>query len=134
MRTFSPLLVALALSTPIPAGASDSDSSLRKAESLYEQGDYNASRDLCEAMAAQNVGGMEAEALLARTKRQMQRLAREAWEYGAILESVNRPEDALQYWHRAERYLRPGDHYYAWVQERIEHYEGTGGVAAAPPR
>ena len=103
---------------------------IKEAQALFEHGDYNASRDLCEVMLQREPKAVAAQEILAKTRRQLQRLSRENWEYGTLLESVNRVEEAKQYWHRASFYVRPGDHYYDWVKERLEHYEGIGATAA----
>lgn len=117
MRNAALLLVVFLMS---PAFADDPYREL--AEEKYAEGDYNLTRDLCEALVKQNPQDEKAKELLTRSKVQLERLAHEAFVYGSMLESLNRIEEAKQYWNRARRYVRPGDKYYAWTEERLTHY------------
>jgi tetratricopeptide (TPR) repeat protein len=65
----------------------------------------------------------EAKECVLKAKRQLNRLAKEAYVYGYILESMNRLEDAKQYWNRAKNYVRPGDEYYDKVNKKLDTYQ-----------
>lgn len=103
---------------------------LERARSLYMEGDYDATRDLCEAILKTEPAHASTTALLERTRFQLGRLAREAYEYGILLESMNRIEEAKRYWQRAWRSVRPGDRYHEWIANRLAHY-GDPAVGAA---
>jgi pSer/pThr/pTyr-binding forkhead associated (FHA) protein/tetratricopeptide (TPR) repeat protein len=96
---------------------------LVQAGERYAEGDYNASRDLCEEMLKRDPFYEEAKECVLKAKRQLNRLAKEAYVYGYILESMNRLEDAKQYWNRAKNYVRPGDEYYDKVNKKLETYQ-----------
>lgn len=101
------------------------------AQRLFAEGDYNASRDVAEQLLLHFPGDAEVEALLAKDRAQLHRLAKESYDYGILLESLNRVPEAMQYWMRGATYVRPGDHYQALVQERLDHYNGLPTRAAA---
>jgi len=58
-----------------------------------------------------------------RARKQLNRLAKEAYTHGYILESMNRIEEAKQYWNRAKNYTRPGDPYYEKIQRKLDNYQ-----------
>ena len=58
-----------------------------------------------------------------KAKKQLNRLAKEAYTHGIILESMNRLEEAKQYWNRAKNYVRPGDDYYDKIMRKLEAYQ-----------
>lgn len=92
------------------------------AQAKYEEGDYNASRDLCEEILKRNPSDQVSVELLAKSKTQLESLARDHYVHGAMLESLNRLEEAKQYWNRALTYVRPGEKYHEWTTERLSHY------------
>jgi len=96
---------------------------LIQAKEKYAEGDYNASRDLCEEMAKRDPNYGEAGECVLRAKKQLNRLAREAYTHGYILESMNRIEEAKQYWNRARNYVREGDEYYDKVIKKLDYYQ-----------
>lgn len=96
---------------------------LIQAKEKYAEGDYNASRDLCEEMLKRDGSYDEAIELLTKSKKQLYRLAKEAYTYGYILESMNRIEEAKQYWNRAKNYVRPGDEYYSKITKKLDSYQ-----------
>ncbi len=96
---------------------------LTEAKEKYAEGDYNAARDLCEEMIKRNPQYDEAKDLLGKTKKQLERLAKEAYVRGYILESMNRIDEAKQYWNRAKNYVRPGDSYYDKVVKKLDTYQ-----------
>ena len=117
------VLLALGLWVSTAFGADDYLLFLKEAQSLFENGDYNASRDLCEAVLDRNPKDSDATQILKKNHMQLKSLSREAYEHGVLLESFNELDAAQQYWHRASNYLRPCDHYYEWVHERLAHYQ-----------
>jgi pSer/pThr/pTyr-binding forkhead associated (FHA) protein/tetratricopeptide (TPR) repeat protein len=96
---------------------------LIQAKEKYAEGDYNASRDLCEEMLKRDEAYEEAKECVLKAKKQLNRLAKEAYTHGYILESMNRIEEAKQYWNRAKNYVRPGDDYYEKVMKKLEYYQ-----------
>lgn len=96
---------------------------LIQAKEKYAEGDYNSSRDLCEEMLKRDPAYDEANECVRRAKRQLNRLAKEAYTYGYILESMNRIEEAKQYWNRARNYVRRGDNYFDKVMKKLDYYE-----------
>ncbi len=96
---------------------------LTEAKEKYAEGDYNATRDLCEEMVKRNPQYDEAKDLLGKAKKQLERLAKEAYVRGYILESMNRIDEAKQYWNRAKNYVRPGDSYYDKVNKKLDTYQ-----------
>lgn len=95
---------------------------LIQAREKYAEGDYATSRDLCEEMVKRDPAYQDAVDLLKKVKRQMNTLAKEAYIHGYILESMNKLDDAVQYWKRARQYVRPGDKYYKKVNKKLEMY------------
>ena len=96
---------------------------LIQAKEKYAEGDYGASRDLCEEMLKRDPSYSEAKDCAVRAKKQLTRLAKEAYTHGYILESMNRLEEAKQYWNRAKNYVRPGDDYYDKVMKKLDLYQ-----------
>jgi pSer/pThr/pTyr-binding forkhead associated (FHA) protein/tetratricopeptide (TPR) repeat protein len=96
---------------------------LTEAKEKYAEGDYNAARDLCEEMLKRNPAYDDAKDLLLKTKKQLGRLAKEAYVRGYILESMSRIDEAKQYWNRAKNYTRPGDDYYDKVNKKLDQYQ-----------
>ena len=96
---------------------------LIQAKEKYAEGDYNASRDLCEEMLKRDGAYEEAKECVLKAKKQLNRLAKEAYTHGYILESMNRLEEAKQYWNRAKNYVRPGDDYYDKVLKKLDYYQ-----------
>ena len=96
---------------------------LIQAKEKYAEGDYNASRDLCEEMLKRDPSYDEVKECVGKAKKQLNRLAKEAYTYGYILESMNRIEEAKQYWSRARNYVRKGDDYFDKVMDKLEYYE-----------
>jgi len=96
---------------------------LIQAKEKYAEGDYNASRDLCEEMLKRDSAYEEAKDCSVKAKKQLNRLAKEAYTHGYILESMNRIEEARQYWNRAKNYVRQGDDYYDKVMKKLEYYQ-----------
>lgn len=96
---------------------------LIQAKEKYTEGDYNSSRDLCEEMLRQDPAYEEAKECSLKAKNQLNRLAKEAYTHGYILESMNRIEEAKQYWNRAKNYVRPGDSYYDKVMKKLDYYQ-----------
>ncbi len=96
---------------------------LIQAKEKYAEGDYNAARDLCDEMLKRDASYEEAIELLGKSKKQLYRLAKEAYTYGYILESMNRIEEAKQYWNRARNYVRPGDEYYPKITKKLDTYQ-----------
>ncbi|MBI4405084.1 MAG: FHA domain-containing protein [Deltaproteobacteria bacterium] len=93
------------------------------AREKYAESDFNASRDLCEEMVKKDPSYEEANECLIKAKRQLNRLAKEAYTRGYILESMNKIEEAVQYWNRAKNYVRPGDEYYNKVMKKLDTYQ-----------
>lgn len=96
---------------------------LIQAKEKYAEGDYNASRDLCEEMLKRDNSYEEAKECVLKAKKQLNRLAKEAYTYGYILESMNRLEEAKQYWNRAKNYVRGGDDYFDKVNRKLDQYQ-----------
>jgi pSer/pThr/pTyr-binding forkhead associated (FHA) protein/tetratricopeptide (TPR) repeat protein len=96
---------------------------LIQAKEKYAEGDYNAGRDLCEEMLKRDGAYGEAKECLLKAKKALNRLAKEAYTHGYILESMNRLEEAKQYWNRAKNYVRPGDEYYDKVLKKLDYYQ-----------
>ncbi len=94
-----------------------------QAKEKFAEGDYNASRDLCDEMLKRDSAYEDARECSLKAKKQLNRLAKEAYTYGYILESMNRIEEAKQFWNRAKNYVRPGDDYYEKVYKKLEHYQ-----------
>jgi len=96
---------------------------LIQAKEKYAEGDYNSSRDLCEEMLKRDAHYDEAKECVLKAKKQLNRLAKEAYTHGYILESMNRIEEAKQYWNRAKNYVRSGDDYYEKVMKKLDYYQ-----------
>ena len=96
---------------------------LVQAKEKFSEGDYNASRDLCEEMLKRDPAYEEAKELLAKSKKQLNRLAKEAYTHGYILESIGQIEQAKQYWNRAKNYVRQGDDYFDKVNKKLDQYQ-----------
>ncbi len=96
---------------------------LIQAKEKYAEGDYNASRDLCEEMTKRDANFEEAKECVFKAKKQLNRLAKEAYTHGYILESMNRIEEAKQYWNRAKNYVRKGDDYFDKVNKKLDYYQ-----------
>lgn len=93
------------------------------AKEKFAEGDYAESRNLCEEMLKKDSSYEEARACVLRAKKNLNRLAKEAYTHGYILESMNRIEEAKQYWNRAKSYVRPGDDYFDKVQKKLDYYQ-----------
>ncbi len=96
---------------------------LIQAKEKYAEGDYNASRDLCEEMLRRDPTYDEAKEQLIKARKQLNKLAKEAYTHGYILESMNRIEEAKAYWNRAKNYVRQGDEYFDKVNKKLEYYQ-----------
>jgi len=96
---------------------------LIQAKEKFAEGDYNASRDLCEEMLKRDNAYEEAKDCVFKARKQLNRLAKEAYTHGYILESMNRIEEAKQYWNRAKNYVRTGDDYFDKVTKKLEYYQ-----------
>lgn len=96
---------------------------LIQAKEKYAEGDYSASRDLCEEMLKRDSAYEDAKDCVLKAKKQLNRLAKEAYTHGYILESMNRIEEAKQYWNRAKNYVRPGDDYYEKILKKLDYYQ-----------
>ncbi len=96
---------------------------LVEAKGKFAEGDYNASRDLCDEMLKRDPAYDEAKECLIRAKKQLNRLAKENYTTGYVLESMNRIEEAKQYWNRAKNFVRPGDPYYDKVMKKLDDYQ-----------
>jgi tetratricopeptide (TPR) repeat protein/pSer/pThr/pTyr-binding forkhead associated (FHA) protein len=96
---------------------------LIQAKEKYAEGDYKASRDLCEEMLKRDQTYDEAEECVLKAKKQLHRLAKEAYTHGYILESMNRLEEAKQYWNRAKNFTRSGDEYFDKVNKKLDYYQ-----------
>lgn len=96
---------------------------LLEAKGKFAEGDYNSSRDLCEEMVKRDPAYDEAKECLIRAKKQLNRLAKENYTTGYVLESMNRIEDAKQYWNRAKSFVRPGDPYYDKVMKKLDDHQ-----------
>lgn len=94
-----------------------------QAKEKFAEGDYNASRDLCEEMSKRDPAYEEANECLLKAKKQLNRLAKEAYTHGYILESMNKIEEAKQFWSRGKNYVRPGDEYYDKIIKKLENYQ-----------
>jgi pSer/pThr/pTyr-binding forkhead associated (FHA) protein/tetratricopeptide (TPR) repeat protein len=96
---------------------------LIQAKEKYAEGDFNASRDLCEEMLKRDPAYDEAKECVIKAKKQLNKLAKEAYTHGYILESMNRIEEAKQYWLRAKNFVRSGDEYFDKVNRKLEAYQ-----------
>ncbi|MFM8269899.1 MAG: FHA domain-containing protein, partial [Pseudomonadota bacterium] len=96
---------------------------LIQAKEKFAEGDYNLSRDLCDEMLRRDKSYEAAQECSLRARKQLNRLAKEAYTHGYILESMNRIEEAKQYWNRAKNYARPGDPYYDKIQRKLDNYQ-----------
>ena len=96
---------------------------LIQAKEKFAEGDYNLSRDLCDEMLKRDPVYEAAQECSLRAKKQLNRLAKEAYTHGYILESMNRIEEAKQYWNRAKNYVRPGDPYYEKILKKLDNYQ-----------
>jgi len=96
---------------------------LIQAKEKFSEGDYNAARDLCEEMLKRDPAYEDAKELLQKSKKQLNRLAKEAYTHGYILESIGQIEQAKQYWNRAKNYVREGDEYFDKVNKKLEQYQ-----------
>lgn len=96
---------------------------LIQAKEKFAEGDYNLSRDLCDEMLKRDPSYDAAQECSIRARKQLNRLAKEAYTHGYILESMNRIEEAKQYWNRAKNYARPGDPYYDKIQRKLDNYQ-----------
>lgn len=95
---------------------------LLQAKEKYAEGDYNSSRDLCEEMLKRDPSYEPANDLLKKVKKQLNRLAKDAYVRGIILESMNKLDEAKQYWNRARNYVRSGDPYFEKVNKKLDAY------------
>ncbi|MBI1859526.1 MAG: FHA domain-containing protein [Deltaproteobacteria bacterium] len=95
---------------------------LVQAKEKFAEGDYNASRDLCDEMLKRDPAYEEAKECSIRAKKQLNRLAKENYTTGYVLESMNRIEEAKQYWNRAKNFVRPGDPYFDKVMKKLDDY------------
>lgn len=95
---------------------------LVNARELLAQGDYNASRDLCEMMVRQDPSFAGAQDCLAEAKWHLNRLARDAYTYCYILGSINLIDEARQFCTRAGNYTREGDEYYLKIKRRLDGF------------
>lgn len=93
------------------------------AKEKFAEGDYNESRNLCEEMLKKDGSYEEARECVLKAKKNLNRLAKEAYTHGYILESMNRIEEAKQYWNRAKNYVRQGDDYFDKVNRKLEYYQ-----------
>ncbi len=93
------------------------------AKEKFAEGDYNESRNLCEEMLKKDSSYEEARECVLKAKKNLNRLAKEAYTHGYILESMNRIEEAKQYWNRAKNYVRQGDDYFDKVNRKLEYYQ-----------
>lgn len=93
---------------------------LLKAKEDFAEGNYKSSRDLCEEMLKQDPGYQEAKDCVLKAKKQLNRLAKEAYTYCYILDSMNRLEEAKQYCNRAKNHVQPGDDYYDKIMKKLE--------------
>lgn len=96
---------------------------LIQAKEKFAEGDYNATRDLCEEMLKRDAAYEDAKELLLKSKKQLSRLAKEAYTHGYILESIGQIEQAKQYWNRAKNYVRQGDEYFDKVNKKLDQYQ-----------
>ncbi|MSP18120.1 MAG: FHA domain-containing protein [Bdellovibrionales bacterium] len=96
---------------------------LIQAKEKFAEGDYNATRDLCEEMLKRDPAYEDAKELLLKSKKQLSRLAKEAYIHGYILESIGQIEQAKQYWNRAKNYVRSGDEYFDKVNKKLDQYQ-----------
>ncbi len=96
---------------------------LISAKEKFAEGDYNESRNLCEEMLKKDSSYEEAKECVLKAKKNLNRLAKEAYTHGYVLESMNRIEEAKQYWNRAKNYVRPGDEYYDKVMHKLDYYQ-----------
>ncbi len=96
---------------------------LLQAKEKFAEGDYVSSRNLCEEMTKQDPDYAEAKDCLLKSKKQLNRLAKEAYTHGYILESMNRIDDAKKFWERAEKYVEKGDAYYDKVHKKLDLYQ-----------
>ncbi len=96
---------------------------LINAKELFAQGDFNETRNLCEEMLKKDPSYQEARDLLTKARKNLHRLAKEAYTHGYILESMNRIEEAKQYWNRAKNYVREGDDYFDKVNRKLDNYQ-----------
>ncbi|MBY0371469.1 FHA domain-containing protein [bacterium] len=96
---------------------------LISAKEKFAEGDYNGSRNLCEEMLKKDPSYEEASSCVLRARKNLNRLAKEAYTHGYILESMNRIEEAKQYWNRAKTYVRQGDEYYDKVVRKLDYYQ-----------
>lgn len=96
---------------------------LIQAKEKFAEGDYNLSRDLCDEMLKRDPSYDAAQDCSLRARKQLNRLAKEAYTHGYILESMNRIEEAKQYWNRAKNYVRPGDPYFDKIQRKLDNYQ-----------
>jgi tetratricopeptide (TPR) repeat protein len=94
-----------------------------QAKEKFSEGDYNASRHLCEEMVKRDSAYEDAKECLLRARKKLNQLAKENYTTGYILESMNRIDDAKQYWNRAKNYVRPGDPYYDKVMRKLDDYQ-----------
>jgi pSer/pThr/pTyr-binding forkhead associated (FHA) protein/tetratricopeptide (TPR) repeat protein len=96
---------------------------LISAKEKFAEGDYSESRNLCDEMLKKDSSYEEARECVLKAKKNLSRLAKEAYTHGYILESMNRIEEAKQYWNRAKNYTRPGDDYYDKVVRKLDYYQ-----------
>lgn len=90
------------------------------AKEKFAEGDYNESRNLCEEMTKRDPAYEEAKDCLLKAKNQLQKLAKEAYTHGYILESMGRLDEAKHYFNRAKTFVREGDEYYPKVQRKLD--------------
>jgi hypothetical protein len=99
--------------------ATTDESSLSSAKARFAEGDFNATGDICDEILKRDSSNKEAKELSDKAQKQLNRLAKEAYTRGYILESMNRREEANQYYNRAKNYVRPGDAYYERVNRKV---------------
>ncbi len=96
---------------------------LIQAKEKCAEGDFNSCRDTCEEMLKKDPAYEEAKQCATTAKKQLNKLAKEAYTHGYILESMNRLEEAKQYYNRAKTFVRTGDAYYDKVMKKLEYYQ-----------
>jgi len=93
---------------------------LEQARDKFAKGDYLGSREICETMLKQDSSNLASQRCKEHAQKQLDRLAKESYTHGYILETMSRHAEAKRYFERAALYVRPGDAYYEKVQERVQ--------------
>lgn len=101
---------------------SEYETFLTLAQEKYAEGDYNASRDLCEEILKRAPRMAKASEILNRTKRQLATLAKEAYLQGIEAERMTQIDTAKSYWNRALNYARPEDPFHREIASKLEKY------------